>query len=529
MTVAKKDSGAEAMQFKMDVSDVSETRRKIGVVVSSESVNRIFDDIIDEFADVGKLPGFRKGHVPTNLLERRFRKEIAGQVFQKLLSSGFEDVKDKLEFKTFGEPEIVELAGEKERNYLQDAKSINPTMDIAETSASDDAKATAVVDGRRDRKKEKKEAETRLEKIAPKRGEDFSFSFEIDIAPEFALPDLNSLEVDVSEAVVLDSELDERIKMIAERYGEHKDIEDGALATGEIAKAAVKVVIDGKDEYESDSALIAPLRGTDENNYFIVPFNTNVQLGGLPGLKIGESRVITQTLDTDPKKIEKEEWRGKDCRIDLTLKSISRIVPAVIDDEFIRKNITTAGVTTLDEYRAYLRKSMEKRLADEIESETADKIMAAVRERTTLALPEKTIEKIVARYLKDYHITDEALKTDDPAIRSWAEKMKADTDKMVKDANKDALIIDRIAVDQKVEISDEDIDFKVYEMAKERGRNGAELLNELREKDELENIREHLRRERVLDWLKSKAKVSVLPREKYLEKLKQDAKTEKAS
>ena len=82
------------------------TKREISVEVPAEEVTRQTEAIIQKYQKLARLPGFRKGHAPRNVLERKFGKALLDDLKFELLSGSFEEVKEEKKLEPVGEPEL---------------------------------------------------------------------------------------------------------------------------------------------------------------------------------------------------------------------------------------------------------------------------------------------------------------------------------------------------------------------------------------------------------------------------------------
>ena len=82
------------IEFKIE--EVNAYRRHIHFSIEAELVNNSLSDAYTDLKKNARLPGFRKGHVPTRILKKRFARGVHADVAQRLVQQGYEkvDVKD---------------------------------------------------------------------------------------------------------------------------------------------------------------------------------------------------------------------------------------------------------------------------------------------------------------------------------------------------------------------------------------------------------------------------------------------------
>ncbi len=155
---------AEATQNTVVVEDAGPSRKKISITIPAQRVAEQFDTSLETLAAEAAVPGFRKGRVPRNILEKRFGPAIKEETRNQLVSSAYSEAVEQHSLRVLGEPEGADELADLD---------IDPTKDIA-------------------------------------------FTVEVEVAPDFDLPDLEGLEVIKPPAEVTDEMVDDQIKRLAQ-------------------------------------------------------------------------------------------------------------------------------------------------------------------------------------------------------------------------------------------------------------------------------------------------------------------------
>ena len=122
---------------KSEVKEVGPCKLEIRIEVAAEVVKEEIEHKYKDLNDSMALPGFRKGHAPRNVLERKFGKALLDDLKFELLQGSFEEVKEEKKLEPVGEPEL-----EADKIVLEDGKAFAFTMKIAPTSRSRTTKAS---------------------------------------------------------------------------------------------------------------------------------------------------------------------------------------------------------------------------------------------------------------------------------------------------------------------------------------------------------------------------------------------------
>lgn len=88
------------------VTDSGPCRKHIAITVPRADIDWFYEQELDGLIDSAVVPGFRAGHVPQKLVERRFKKELGDQVRQKILVQSLDQVARDQKIDPINEPEI---------------------------------------------------------------------------------------------------------------------------------------------------------------------------------------------------------------------------------------------------------------------------------------------------------------------------------------------------------------------------------------------------------------------------------------
>jgi trigger factor len=213
----------------------------------------------------------------------------------------------------------------------------------------------------------------------PADGGDLKFTAEVDVRPEVQLPDYSSLAVTVDDVEVSDSDVDERLASLQQRFGTLVGA-DRAAATGDFVSIDLAADIDGEEidavkgvSYEIGSATM--IEGLDD---------------ALTGLSGGESADFDAPLAGGDR-------AGETSHIHVTVNSVKERELPELDDEFAQ---LASEFDTLDELRANLREQAEQAKRMEQGIEARDKVLEALLEASDVPVPESLIEAEVHSHLE---------------------------------------------------------------------------------------------------------------------------------
>src|SRR5205823_8647824 len=92
--------------MKTEFQDISETQKKITIEIPSDIVDAEIDRIAKGYSKQARLPGFRPGKVPSNIIKQRFRDQIHHDVMHDLIPRAVEEALQERGIEPVATPEI---------------------------------------------------------------------------------------------------------------------------------------------------------------------------------------------------------------------------------------------------------------------------------------------------------------------------------------------------------------------------------------------------------------------------------------
>ena len=106
-SAAGSDSGEHTMSLGVEIEDAGPCRKHIRVTVPRSEIDHFYGEAVGEMLGTASVSGFRDGHVPRKLVEKRFRKELAAQVKQNVLMQSLEQISDRDDLDPINEPSLM--------------------------------------------------------------------------------------------------------------------------------------------------------------------------------------------------------------------------------------------------------------------------------------------------------------------------------------------------------------------------------------------------------------------------------------
>jgi trigger factor len=301
-------------------------------------------------------------------------------------------------------------------------------------------------------------------------GQELVFTAEVDIRPEITLPDLSALKITVDPIEISDEDVDTELQSLRARFGTLTGVERPA-ATGDFVSIDLSANIDGEDVPEASTKGLSHEVGSGE----LVEGLDDA----IVGLSAGESKSFTTTMAAGP-------HAGKEAEVAVTLGSVKERELPEPDDDFAQ---LASEFDTIDELRANLadqvRKVKRLNQAEEIRTATLD----ALLEQVDMPLPEAIVQAQVDNTLHNaLHGLDhdeaklaEALKKQGSSREEFDKDTRSNSEKAIKTQ----LLLDALADDLDIQVSQQDITERLVLTSQQYGIEPQQLLGYMQQNNQL--------------------------------------------
>lgn len=111
----------------------SPTRTTLEIEVPAEEVNRAFDSVTRAYARRAAIPGFRKGHAPEGIVQKKYSGEIREEVLERMVASALGSAIEERGIAVLGRPHIDDLQWEPPGSIRFSARlDVKPSIDVGE-------------------------------------------------------------------------------------------------------------------------------------------------------------------------------------------------------------------------------------------------------------------------------------------------------------------------------------------------------------------------------------------------------------
>lgn len=322
-------------------------------------------------------------------------------------------------------------------------------------------------------------------------GKELIFKAQVTVKPEVQLGDYKGLEVEKTAATVTEEEVEAELKRKQEQHAQIINLEEGKVQEQDTVNIDFAGSIDG-----------VPFDGgTAEGHDLVIGSGTFIP--GFEDQLIGAE--IGQEVDVNvrfPDEYHVESLRGQDALFKVKINKIKRKELAPLDDEFAKD---VSEFDTLDELKADLRDKLMKAAEERAEMEYKNAILSKAVDNASVEIPEVMIENRVQTML------DEAsqnlayqglnLETYCQYTGTTIEQLKETFRPQATENIKTELVIEAIAKEEGIEVSEEEIDQELAKLAERYQTDAENLKQALIARGEMEAYRQSLVNEKTVNFL----------------------------
>ena len=433
--------------MKTELIEVSPTQKEVKIEIEPEVVKEAYQKVSQKYARAVTVPGFRKGLAPLDVVRLRYKDEIQSETLQELLSKRI--------------PEAIQEHG------------LNP---LAEPHLHFDNAENLKLNG----------------------SQPITLHVHVEVMPEIPMPEYKNLEATRRVRPLQDEELDQ---IIDERRQE----------------SATLIPVEDRKSQEGDTVII-DLEGTFADEPGAEPIKADdleIKLGdasieksfteNLVGLGEDEEKKFTVSY---PEDFSSPALAGKTVNYKAAVKSIGTVELPELNDEWAQS--LDEDFESLEDLRGKLRKDVETAAKANADAKVRNDLIAKLIEDNDFEVPNALIEA-QARNLLNNFAQDLAQrgvdlnKVEKDFVQMAYNQMRGQAERDVRGA----MLLEKVAELEKVEVSDEEIAKEIEQMADYYRVTPEEIRASLAQQQGGEaNIANSLRTRKAVEALFENAKIT---------------------
>ena len=308
-------------------------------------------------------------------------------------------------------------------------------------------------------------------------GQPLIYTATVAVKPPVSLGKYKGVEVEKSDISVSDEEVEAELKKEQEKNSTVKEITDRPVADGDQINLDFEGFVDGV-AFEGGKGENYPL--TIGSGSFIPGFEEK-----LIGAEIGKEIDVDVTF---PEEYQAEDLAGKPAVFKCTVLKITEKVLPELNDEFADD---VSEFSTLEEYKADIRKNLEVKKEEKARTEKENKVIDAIIADSEIEIPEAMLKAQQEQIVDEFA---QRLQSQGLNIDQYFSYMGTNREKMMDEVKDQAdkrirtrLVLEEIVKAENIEATDEDFETELTKLAEAYGTDldTVKKIFEGREKDRM--------------------------------------------
>ena len=413
-------------------------KRELTIEIPADVVSQESDRIVGQYQKLARIPGFRKGRTPASLVRQRFADDIKNEVVEALVPKFFREEVQKRNLAPVSQPRVSDV-------HLR-------------------------------------------------AGEPLKFTASFEILPGFKVASYQDIHIKKFDTNVTDEDVERSLNNLREQHAAYNGVEeDRPLRDADFAVVSFKgtpreaVENTGAKPVEVEEIMVEIGGGGT-----IPEFNEHLR-----GARAGEQRTFDVSYADD---FADKRLAGKSMTYEVNVKGIkTKSVPDLTDD--FAKELGTE-FNSLDDLRNRLRENMKAEKEHEAEHQGKDEVVEELVRRNDFPIPESMVDQQIDLRLERglRVLAAQGMRTEDMKRMDFGRLRTGQQEAAVREV-KASLILEQIADQEKIEVSDEEFERELAALAAQSRQSVEELRKRLTADGGLDRIRHRIRNDKTLDFL----------------------------
>ncbi|MDP9267195.1 MAG: trigger factor [Acidobacteriota bacterium] len=451
-------------------------QRELSIEIPAEDVRRETESVIQKYSKLARIPGFRKGKVPAGVVRSRFAEEIKSEVVEALIPRAFRAEVEKQKLQPVSQPHVTDLKMEE--------------------------------------------------------GQPLQFKAAFEVLPDIEVSGYQEIRPEKPDTNVTEAEVNAALNQLRQQAATYQTLDDRAIAAGDFAEIsfsgtpkeaaqpeapATDATSESKSETEpaTESETVSATKAANQpatepaTQPATQPISVDevlVEVGGentvkefsqhLTGALAGDERSFDVTYAED---FGDERLAGKTVSYHVKVKSVKQKQTPELNDDFAKE---VGNFTSVDALRKQIRENMEHEKQHQAEHHVKEKLIEELVAKNDFPVPDSMVERAVdARLERGLRaLAAQGMRTEDMRKLDFTRLRTAQRDAAVREV-KASLILDKIADQEKIEVSDEDVDKEITIIASQAQQPTETIRARLTKEGALDRIRDRIRNEKALEFL----------------------------
>jgi len=428
----------------VSVENLAPCKKLVRVELDVTAVDAAFAAITKDIQKQANLPGFRPGKAPLPMVVKKYDAEIKDEAKRKLIGDAYRKAIDEQKIQVVGYPDI--------------------------------------------------------EEVQFGRGQSLQFTATVETAPDFQLPEYKGLPATLEAKSVTDADVEKALDLLRGQHANYNTVAR-PLANGDIAVVNYTGTCEGKVITE----LAPTAKGLTEQKNFWVETTEGTFIPGFAAQLIGASAGDKRTVNVDfPVDFVTKELQGKKGVYEVELVEVKEKSLPAINDELAKK----FGAENLEALKVGVRADLENELKYSRSKNLRGQVVKELLGKVTFDLPESAVANETRNVVYDLVRQNTQRGVNRDIIEKQKDEIYAAAAGSAKERVKLAFLVGKIASQEKIEASQEDVIKRAQQLAMMYQMPFDQFLKDLQKRNGVNELYEQVLHEKVLELLEKNAVIT---------------------
>ncbi len=436
-SITAPDAVDQKLPQTVEIKDAGPCKKHVKVTVDRSVIDSRFDE---KYTDIVRssevhVNGFRPKKAPRKIIEQRYKKAVASEIKTEVLMASLEQLADEQQISPLAPPEL------------------DPHMIVIPESGP------------------------------------FIYEFDIEVRPEFDLPNYKGLKLKKPTHTITDDDVARETRKILEPYGQlvPKEGPDSAVELNDIITADLTIEHDGKELNTVKETRIKVEKKLALADGIAKDFGAK-----LAGAKVGDSRTVDIVLS---KEIANPALAG--TTVQATFKILD--IKSVKLPELNYETVSAFGVKGVDQFKELVLVRLERQVEYVQRQSARTEVFQQLAGAQTWDLPTDLLKRQARKTLARRVMEMRSSGMSDEQIAGRQRMLEIDAIRSTQEALKEHFVLQKIAEIEKLEIEDADIEAEIEEIAERSGESYRKVRARMEKDDLIEALATELLERKALD------------------------------
>lgn len=440
------------------IEDVGPCRKRLAIEIPAATVDGTIQDSLETVIHEAQLPGFRKGRVPRRLIEKRFGGAVTDEARSRLITQAYQDAVESNGLKVLGQPPSSAFEG-----------------------------------------------------VQVEAGKPMTLEVEIEVMPEFELPELKGVKVLKPDATIPDGLLDEEVNKICVNEGTLEDREEPEA--GDYVMGVAKMTDEeGTEHYNIDGAVVQiPEKDSDGSGMILGVMVAD--FGKQFGSPKADDEVTVKVKG--PENHEVEAIRGKDLTVNFKAVNVYKIIPAPVSDI-----VAKFGLASEEQLREMVSQRLGQRAEVQQQSVMRQQALKFLSDHTDFELPAGLTSQQAARTLERRRLELMYRGVDAMEVEKNMAELRSSSNEAAVRELKNFFLLNKAGEEMDVQVDEGELNAQIMRIAMEQGQQPAAVREAMIKNGQIQNLFQQVREHKTLDAILADAEIEEVSADEFNEKMK---------